>query len=64
MPGKKKYEPVKVNYSKIKHEDYLAPFDFENCVKPSGLPKWTEDLIEEISNVSMYQRAVRQMGID
>lgn len=48
----------------MKHNDYLAPFDYDNCAKLSAMHKWTEDLIEEISNVTMYQRAVRQMGID
>ena len=42
----------------------MAPFDYENCVKPSHLEKSVEDLIEEISNVTMYQRAIRAMGID
>jgi len=48
----------------VKHEDYLAPFDFENCANPSGLPKSVEDLVEEISNVSLYQRAIKLLGID
>ena len=61
---KKKYELTKVSYSNIKHQDYLAPFDYENCVKPSNLPKTLEDMIEEISNVTMYQRAIRDLGID
>ena len=64
VPAKKRYEPVQVNYTKVKHQDYLAPFDFTNCVNPSGLDKWVDSLIEEISNVTMYQRAIRQMGID
>lgn len=29
----KKYSLVKVHYTTVKHQDYLAPFDFENCVK-------------------------------
>ena len=61
---KKKYFPTQVNYSNVKHEDYLAPFDFENCANPSGLPKSVEDLVEEISNVSLYQRAIKLLGID
>ena len=58
-PAKKKYEPVLVSYTKVKHQDYLAPFDFANCANPSGLEKLVENLIEEISNVTMYQRAIR-----
>ena len=50
IPQKKKYIPTQVNYSNVKHEDYLAPFDFENCASPSGLPKSVEDMVEEISN--------------
>ena len=42
----------------------MAPFDFENCAKNEGLVKSVEDLVEEISNVSMYQRAIKTMGID
>ena len=42
----------------------MAPFDYENCVQPSNLDKSVEDLIEEISNVTMYQRAIKSMGID
>ena len=42
----------------------MAPFDFDNCAKTVGLPKSVENLIEEISNVSMYQRAMKTMGID
>lgn len=28
---KKKYVLVHVNHSNVKHSDYLAPFDYENC---------------------------------
>ena len=42
----------------------MAPFDFENCVKGSELPKSVENVIEEISNVTMYQRAIQKVGID
>lgn len=28
---KKKYVLVHVNYQNVKHNDYLAPFDYENC---------------------------------
>ena len=48
----------------MKHQDYLAPFDYENCAKPSGLDTAVEDMIEEISNVTMHQRALRQIGVD
>ena len=48
----------------MKHQDYLAPFDFENCSKSSSLPQLVEDLVEEISNVTMYQRAIKTLGID
>ena len=64
IPQKKKYELTKVNYSNVKHQDYLAPFDFENCSKSSSLPQLVEDLVEEISNVTMYQRAIKTLGID
>lgn len=65
VPQKKKYELTKVSYSNVKHQDYLAPFDYNNCTKRSGaMAKSVEDLIEEISNITMYQRAVREMQID
>mmetsp|Transcript_152 Transcript_152/g.279 ORF Transcript_152/g.279 Transcript_152/m.279 type:complete len:138 (+) Transcript_152:3911-4324(+) len=57
-PQKKKYALTKVAYSNVKHTDYLAPFDYENCASPSSLKVEVEDLIEEISNVTMYQRAL------
>ena len=61
---KKKYSLVKVHYSNIKHKDYLAPFDYENCVKTSLSSQRVFDLIEEISNLTIFQRAVTQFKID
>ena len=61
----KKYNLVQVHYSNVKHQDYLAPIDYENCAKAAQpLDKRTEDLVEVISNVTMYQRAVSDLGID
>ena len=37
VPQRKKYELTQVNYSNVKHQDYLAPFDFDNCAKNSSL---------------------------
>lgn len=54
---------VNVSYTNIKHQDYLAPFDYENCAK-TQIEKATRLLLEEISNVTMYQRSLQQMGID
>jgi predicted DNA-binding WGR domain protein len=54
---KKKYVLVKVNYKNIKHDDYLAPFDYENCA-PTQMEKRLRQLFEEISNVTMYRRAL------
>lgn len=54
---------INVNYAQVKHQDYLAPFDYENCVK-TQMDKCLRHLIEEISNVTMYQRSMQQMGID
>lgn len=59
----KKYSLVKVHYSDIKHQDYLAPFDYDNCAK-TQMEKQKRLLLEEIANVTMYQRAVRNQGID
>lgn len=44
-------------------KDYLAPFDFEKCPK-SGLEKPIYELFEEISNITMYQKAMNTLGID
>ena len=63
-PKPKKYELTQASYSTVKHQDYLAPFDYENCAKPSSLEKSVEDMIEEVTNVTMYQRAMSQMHID
>ncbi len=54
---------VNVSYTNIKHQDYLAPFDYENCAK-THIEKAIRLLLEEISNVTMYQRSLQQMGID
>jgi len=59
----KKYVLVHVSYSNIKHQDYLAPFDYDNCA-PTQMEKHLRLLIEEISNVTMYQRSLQEMGID
>lgn len=59
----KKYNLVKVHYSDVKHQDYLAPFDYDNCAK-TQMDKFKRLLIEEIANVTMYQRAVSSQGID
>ena len=43
----------------------MAPFDYDNCAKASeDFVKETQELIEEISNVTMHQRAISQLGID
>lgn len=49
----KKYCLVHVNYAQVKHADYLAPFDYENCAKTTMID-CLRYLIEEISNVTMY----------
>lgn len=59
----KKYCLVHVNYAQVKHTDYLAPFDYENCARTT-MEKCLRHLIEEISNVTMYQRSLQDMGID
>lgn len=43
----------------------MAPFDFENCAKASnGFTEEVKDLVEEVSNLTMHQRAFRNLGID
>ena len=59
----KKYTLVQVHYSNVKHQDYMAPFDHDNC-PASQMEKPVKHLIEEISNLTMYQRAVQQCGLD
>lgn len=59
----KKYVITKVNYATVKHEDYLAPFDYDKCCK-SRLDKNVRQLIEEVSNVTMYQKAMNNLGFD
>ena len=59
----KKYDLAKVRYVTAKHRDYLAPFDFESCPK-SALEKNTRNLLEEVGNISMYERAMNHLGLD
>jgi predicted DNA-binding WGR domain protein len=54
----KKYNLVQVKYTSVKHEDYLAPFDYEHCTKSDRLGRREENLVEEICNVTMYSKAV------
>ena len=54
---KKKYNLAKVNYITVNYKDYLAPFDYEKCPKSRLQPALFE-LFEEVSNVTMYQRAM------
>lgn len=49
----KKYAISKVNYVTVAHQDYLAPFDFENCPR-SKLGKHQRQLLEEVANITMY----------
>lgn len=49
--------PVAVSYLNVQYKDYLAPFDYENCPK-TQMNKVLRYLIEEISNVTMFQRSL------
>lgn len=60
---KKKYNLTRVNYITCNMKDYLQPFDYEKCPR-SRLRQEVYDLFQEISNVTMYQRAFQQYGID
>lgn len=54
---KKKYNLARINYLTSKHQDYLAPFDFKKCPK-SKIEKNCRNLLEEVGNVTMYQKAM------
>lgn len=60
---KKKYNLAKVQYVTYNYKEYLQPFDHEKCPK-TKLQKTLFDLFEEISNVTMYQRAMNNFGIN
>lgn len=60
---KKKYALSRVAYVTVAHQDYLAPFDYDKCPR-SKLEKNTRKLLEEVANVTMYQRAMKSLGID
>ena len=60
---KKKYSLAQVTYVTVAHQDYLAPFDFEKCAK-SKLEKNVRQLLEEVANITMYQKAMNQLGLD
>lgn len=59
----KKYDLTKVRYVSAQHRDYLAPFDFEKCPQ-SSLEKNTRNLLEEVGNVTMYEKAISHLGLD
>ena len=52
-----------MNYVTVEHKDYLAPFNYDKCPK-SKVEKNVKELLEEIANITMYTKALRQMGID
>lgn len=56
---KKKYDLARITYSTVNHQDYMAPFDFDNCPKAKGIDSSILELIEEIANITMFQKAVR-----
>lgn len=60
---KKKYNLTRVNYVTVNMKDYLQPFDYDKSPK-SRLRQEIYDLFQEISNVTMYQRAFQGYGID
>ena len=60
---KGKYNLAKMNYVTVEHKDYLAPFNYDKCPK-SKVEKNVKELLEEIANITMYTKALRQMGID
>ena len=54
---------ARVNYVTVDHKEYLAPFSFDKAPK-SGLERNVRELLEEVSNITMYQRAVQNLGLD
>lgn len=60
---KKKYEIARVKYDTVKHKEYLAPFDYKKAPQ-SALEKNKRNLLEEITNFTMYQKAMGDFGID
>ena len=46
-----------MNYVTASFKEYLQPFDYDQCLK-TKLSEPIYDLFEEISNVTMYQRAM------
>jgi len=59
----KKYNLARVRYVTVDYKEYLAPFKLNEC-PPSKLAKPLQDLIFEISNVTTFQRALSNFGID
>jgi hypothetical protein len=60
---KKKYEIARVKYDTVKHKEYLAPFDYKKAPN-SALENNKRNLLEEITNFTMYQKAMGDFGID
>lgn len=59
----KKYALTQVVYRSVAHQDYLAPFSFEKSPN-SKLGADTRELLEEISNITMYRKAMTNLGLD
>lgn len=64
VKSRKKYNLVEVHYSNVKHKDYLAPFDFDNCKQAYGVCQKVLDFLETVCNVTMYQKAMTQEDVD
>lgn len=62
-PHPKKYVLVNITYKNVKHEDYLAPFDWNHCPE-SQLAKPVRFMLEEICNLTMYQRSLSEIKVD
>ena len=58
-----KYQLTNVNYSNISHEDYLVPFDLANS-KASQLQPQVQEIMREITQVSMYVKGLKNAGLD
>jgi poly [ADP-ribose] polymerase/centrosomal protein CEP128 len=63
VPQPKKYQLVNITYKNIKYEDYLAPFDWNHCPE-SQLVKAVHLMLEEICNLTMFQRSLSSIRVD
>ena len=61
---KHKYVIMKLKRENVHYKTLLRPFDYKALKKKSQLPKYIRKLLKMIVDVSLYEKAMTQYGID